>query len=328
MSKKYNNDQWIGVVNNILDSISNIAHNAADTLGGSKEEKNLVDYDRIAENLADQKVKWWKIVLKYVFGGILFIPAIASLVAALFMTFIPQILLLSLSALLFVPSVALLSSADRDRKLKKLIKEYIPVIGMRPEASVVYLSSALMRKVRAVKREILTLLRAKVFSDMAYYDKKLDILVLDGYREQPSSEKKDTKTTIYDLDEWNNKIGICILEINNVDVRQKLNVLQDYINKIKGYVAEKPEKEKRLRTFVNYYLPTTVKLMESYITIEKIGADGYNIRETKVKIENSLDLLAKAYRNQFEALFFDEALDISGDIDVLEHMVKRDGFDK
>ena len=329
MSRKNNNDQWISIANSVLDSISNLAHNAANAFKDDEEnfKKSVVDYNKIAEELAEQKVKWWKVVLKYIFGCISLIPAVALLSSGLFLSILPKIMLLSLSSVFFVSASILLTSAENNRKLKKLIKLYIPAIGMRPEASISYLASSLEKKAKAVKRDINILLREKVFSDVAYYDKKLNILVLDGYKE-PDKETVKATSGMYDLDVWIKKIGNCILEINNIDVRQKLNILSDYLIKIKSYIIERPEKEKKLRTFVNYYLPTTIKLMESYISIEKLDADGDNINETKAKIEESLDMLASAYKNQLEALFLDEAMDISGDIDVLENMIKRDGFDK
>ncbi len=336
MNKKFKKDDWLNIVNGILDTVSEFAHNAADNIMRDDEtqkqyKRSFVDYNKIAETVAENKVKWWKIAVKYILGAVLLIPAAALFSTSLMLSWLPRYLLLAVSAMFFVPSVVLLLSAGKDSYLKKIIKQYIPVIGMRPEAGIGFLSDALYKKPQKIKKDVSRLLRAGVFPDVAYYDKRLDILVLDGYR-QPEEEKSepatDPKKNQYDLDFWIKKLNMLNLEIRNFDVAAKLEILADYVEKMRGYVAKNPEREKQLRTFVNYYLPTTVKLMESYKTIENMGDVGDNVKETKLKIENSLDTLISAYKNQLETLYSAEAMDISGDIDVLETMMKRDGLGK
>ncbi len=332
MSKKFKNDDILGIINGILDTVSDLAHNAAESLMSDSVKqddnvKSVINYNEIADNIANQKVKWWKPVLKYVIGGALLVPAIALLSICGWFVWLPELILASLSLLFFIPAGFLFSSASKDRRLRAMIKEYIPAIGMRPEASVDYLSFTLNKKEKSVKKDISRLLRSGVFPDVAYYDKKLKILVLDGYKETEKSET-ESNTNLYDLDSWIKKLNMFNLEIRNAEITSKISILADYIKKIKEYVAKNPDREKRLRTFVNYYLPTTIKLLDSYKTIEGMGEVGKNVRETKQKIEGSLEMLITAYENQLEALYNAEAMDISGDIDVLETMIKRDGFDK
>lgn len=332
MSKNSNNEYWFDIANKILDSISDFAHNASDVIDRmncSKDStKDVVDYHTIANNLAREKIKWWKIVVKFIVGAILILSAISMLILETKISFLTFDVLFLLSSLFFIPSPFLLVSAHKDIKLKKIIKEYVPLIGMRPEVSVAYLSTTLNRKKKLVKRDIKKMLRSKVFSDEAYYNKKMDILVLDGYKEEMSKTEKTDNLVAAILDEWINKINLCILEIKNIEIEQKINSLIGYIDKIKEYIIENTESEKKLRTFVNYYLPTTVKLLESYIKIEKLGTYGENTRETKERIEKSLDMLVTAYKNQLETLYLNETIDISGDMDVLEYIIKKDGFDK
>ena len=87
-----------------------------------------------------------------------------------------------------------------------------------------------------------------------------------------------------------------------------------------------PGKEDQLRKFVNYYLPTALKLLHTYAQLDGQGVDGENITKTKQSIERSLDLLVTAFENQLDKLFQSDALDVSADIAALEGMLNLDGL--
>ena len=82
----------------------------------------------------------------------------------------------------------------------------------------------------------------------------------------------------------------------------------------------------RIRKFLNYYLPTTIKLLHAYDRMDSQGIDGQNISGTMDRIESILDTIVEAYKRQLDALFANEALDIETDITVLEGMLRREGL--
>jgi hypothetical protein len=96
--------------------------------------------------------------------------------------------------------------------------------------------------------------------------------------------------------------------------------------KIFAYVLEHPEKKTQIRRFLNYYLPTTLKLLNAYDRMDNTGVSGANIDGTKGKIEQMLASVVSAFDKQLDALFSEEALDISADITVLEHMMAQEGL--
>ena len=77
---------------------------------------------------------------------------------------------------------------------------------------------------------------------------------------------------------------------------------------------------------MNYYLPTTLKLLESYAKIEHVGVAGENMQKSKEDIEKILDMLVYGFVQQVDQLYASEYVDISSDIDVLETMMKKDGL--
>ena len=91
-------------------------------------------------------------------------------------------------------------------------------------------------------------------------------------------------------------------------------------------MIDNPGREAEVRKFMNYYLPTTLKLLKSYDLMESQSCQGENIVASRRKIENVLDLLIEAYEKLLDRLFGNDALDIATDIDVLETMMAGDGL--
>lgn len=115
-------------------------------------------------------------------------------------------------------------------------------------------------------------------------------------------------------------------DIADAAVSEKISRIEEITGKIFRIVAEKPEKKSEIRSFMSYYLPTTLKLLRSYRTFEKQGVSGENIENAKKDIERILDTLVVGFTQQLDQLFKNDALDISTDIEVLEQMMKKDGL--
>lgn len=109
-------------------------------------------------------------------------------------------------------------------------------------------------------------------------------------------------------------------------ISAQIDHLEEVTGKIIGHVAEHPQKRTQIRRFLDYYLPTTLKILNAYDRMDSAGVSGSNIDGTKDKIESMMATLVAAYDKQLDALFGEEALDISTDITVLEQMLAREGL--
>ena len=76
----------------------------------------------------------------------------------------------------------------------------------------------------------------------------------------------------------------------------KIERIEALTVKIFRIVEDTPEKAPQIRRFMNYYLPTTLKLLHSYQTLERQGIDGENITAAKQDIERILSTLADGVR--------------------------------
>ena len=102
--------------------------------------------------------------------------------------------------------------------------------------------------------------------------------------------------------------------------------LEQVSQKIFDEVKRDPKKLPQIRRFMDYYLPTTLKLLNSYDRMSAAGVSGENIDSTLAKVEGMMRNIVAAFEKQLDSLYGADALDISTDITVLETMMAREGL--
>ena len=85
-----------------------------------------------------------------------------------------------------------------------------------------------------------------------------------------------------------------------------------------------PESLPKARRFAEYYIPTTLKLLHTYNDVQ--GQQGENAEAIRRDIAGILHTLNQAYRNLYDNLLSDVAMDISGEIAALQGMLANDGL--
>lgn len=91
-------------------------------------------------------------------------------------------------------------------------------------------------------------------------------------------------------------------------------------------VSESPSKAPQVRKFMNYYLPTTLKILSNYRTMQDRGVSFQEMTEVRDAAIRGLNMILTACQKQIDSLHRENIMDISTDIDVLEQMLKRDGY--
>jgi hypothetical protein len=112
--------------------------------------------------------------------------------------------------------------------------------------------------------------------------------------------------------------------INDEKLDKPVRELLDITRQIFDYVKKQPEKSKQIRQFVNYYLPTTIKLLKNYDELNRQPVKGENIKESIRKIEGIMDGILFTFRQQLDDLYREKNIDISADIAVMENMISQD----
>lgn len=114
--------------------------------------------------------------------------------------------------------------------------------------------------------------------------------------------------------------------IKDPKISAQITHLEATTGKIIDAVVEKPSKLPQIRKFMNYYLPTTLKLLNAYDRMDAAGVSGTNIDGTKGKIGDMLDTVCTAFTRQLDDLYGEEAMDVSAEIKVMEQMLAQEGL--
>ena len=115
-------------------------------------------------------------------------------------------------------------------------------------------------------------------------------------------------------------------DIDDEMMSQKIDRIGEITGKIFAYQKQNPNRAGQLRSFLSYYLPTTLKILKAYARMEEQGVEGENIRSAKERIEGMMDKVVEGFEKQLDQLFQGDALDITADVEVLERMLAKDGL--
>ncbi|MCC8075802.1 MAG: 5-bromo-4-chloroindolyl phosphate hydrolysis family protein [Clostridiales bacterium] len=164
----------------------------------------------------------------------------------------------------------------------------------------------------------------------AYIDMSTGYLVLDGKGVTPKPKPEPKPETPEEARSNDESVLEQIRKINEAIPDPVLSRKIDRIEEITGHILDyqkrHPEKANELHRFLNYYLPTTLKILNAYAELDSQGVEGANINATKERIENMMDLVVEGFEKQLDKLFEGDMMDISSDISVMEKMLSRDGL--
>ena len=116
------------------------------------------------------------------------------------------------------------------------------------------------------------------------------------------------------------------LAIEDEEISADIVRMEQISEKIFREVKADPKKLPQIRKFMDYYLPTALKLLNAYDRASDTGISGENVDSTITKVESMMKTIVGAFEKQLDALYGTEALDISADITVLETMMAREGL--
>lgn len=115
-------------------------------------------------------------------------------------------------------------------------------------------------------------------------------------------------------------------KIPDESLTKKLDTLERLCSEIFRAVYEKPSKAQQIRKFMDYYLPTTLKMVKSYRMLGERSLAASDVEDARRRIDDALGVVTTGCRKMLNNLYKDDMLDIATDIDVLEQMLKRDGL--
>lgn len=127
-------------------------------------------------------------------------------------------------------------------------------------------------------------------------------------------------------DDYVRKIREANDAIPGEEISAKISRMEMLVDRIFDRVEQNPDSVADIRKLMEYYLPTTIKLLEAYEELDAQPVQGENILSSKKEIEKTLDTLNVAFEKLLDDLFQDTAWDVSSDISVLHTMLAQEGL--
>lgn len=222
-----------------------------------------------------------------------------------------------------------LSGLMMDRAMRRYPR-YLAVMGDEESYSFEELSRKLGYSRKKVIRDLQKMIDRGYFGGRAYLNMELGYFFrsvqadADFEQKKKAAEAKPPKEAEEGYSGILRNIRRLNDEIADPVVSAKIDRLEEITGKIFQAVEEDPKKSGKIDTFMNYYLPTTQKLLDSYAKFEAAGVESENVKASKERINQTMDSIIAGFEHQLAELYTTDTMDIDSDIRVMETMLNRD----
>lgn len=276
----------------------------------------------------------------FTLAGVISFIALSAAVSHMFL--VPLIIF----GILTVGGFCLGTRGTKKIRLLNRYRSYVRQIDHRLSIPIQQLADRAHKSVAFVAKDLQNMINQRLFyeahvdtqdnyfllSDQAYEDYRN--ARLEYYEQKKVIEKEQEKHKVSDecqklIDEGQSyirHIRECNDDIPGEEISRKLDKMEQLVQRIFDEVRIHPEVAPDLQKMMDYYLPTTSKLLDAYRELDKQPVAGDNIRSTKAEIEQTVDTLNIAFEKLLDSLFADRAWDISSDISVLNTMLAQEGL--
>ncbi|MCI5510502.1 MAG: 5-bromo-4-chloroindolyl phosphate hydrolysis family protein [Oliverpabstia sp.] len=232
-------------------------------------------------------------------------------------------------------------------KTANRFRQYTKAIGNRAYCTIEELAGKCGRDKKSVVKDLKKMIDKKMFLQGHLDEQETCVIVTDemyqqyllvqkqaqereiqekASREQKEKLPEECRKILEEGNECIRYIRKCNDDIPGEEMSQKLSRLELIITRIFEEVGKNPELAGELRKFMNYYLPTTRKLVDAYRELDQETIISENMAKTKKEIEDTLDTINEAFENLLDSFFEERAMDISSDISVLQTMLAQEGL--
>ena len=230
---------------------------------------------------------------------------------------------------------SLLLGSGAMKRRQRRFATYLRTVGQKQAVPLDYLARAADVSRRRVEKDVNLMLEKGLWGDEAYIDMGSGMLFksqaaatayFDAAHRAKAEQGQPAQTApapagyaaiLAQIRELNDRIA-------DEAISAKLDRMEQVSGRIFKLIEEDEAKRDASGTFLNYYLPTTLKLLENYASFEEAGVSGENLSQAKAKIEKTMDSIVAGFEHQLDELYRTDAMDIDSDIRVMETMLRRD----
>lgn len=107
-------------------------------------------------------------------------------------------------------------------------------------------------------------------------------------------------------------------------MKAKITEFLQIVGKIFELLKENPNTAKDIDKVINFYLPTTVKLMDNYIQLSEKPTD--SVKSSLKSMEQTMDLVNDGFMKMLDNIYQEKIMDLSSDMSVLKSMLRQEGL--
>ena len=236
--------------------------------------------------------------------------------------------------------IVMTGSGNKISRRNKRFRQYVRCLGTKSYCKIEDMATQVGKPLKFVKKDLKKMLSMGYFlQGHIDHDETTMIASNEVYEQytqaerariQREEEEKTPKSEVEQLVAEGQRYIAHIHECNDAipgeEISAKLQRLEDIMTRIFEQLKHSPESAGDLRKLMNYYLPTTTKLIDTYRELDAKPEVGDNIKKTKKEIEDTLDTINFAFEKIFDDMFLDTAWDISSDISVMKTMMAQEGL--
>ena len=235
---------------------------------------------------------------------------------------------------LLAGGASLLLGSGALKRRQRRFATYLRTAGKKPAVPLDYLARAAAVSRRRVEKDVNLMLEKGLWGSKAYIDKGSGMLFRSQdaatayFDEARRAQQPEEPAVPPQAAEGYAGILRQIRELNDRIADEALSAKIDRLEQVSARIfkaiEDDPDKKDAAGTFLNYYLPTTLKLLENYADFEEAGVSGENLSQAKSRIEATMDSIVAGFEHQLDELYRTDAMDIDSDIRVMETMLRRD----
>lgn len=297
-------------------------------------------------------------VLYKVFGGIGMGFGGMILLLTLLIWEVPAMMVGALIMLFFFGMIQL--GCSKHHRLKRADR-YIQLCGSKMYGEIQRLADGIQRSSGWVLRDIRKMLRLGIFPQ-GHLDEQGTTFMLNDviYKQYQDAERarqfrerealpmqeerpltpgelveQEQKARMQELNQMVAEGMECIRKLRDMNdaiegevISAKLYRLENLLKEIFDKVREYPDQMSQMHKLMDYYLPTTLKLVEAYREFDEVSVPGEDILSAKAQIEKTLDTINTAFAELLNNLFRNRVFDVTTDAQVLETMLVQEGLAK
>ena len=254
---------------------------------------------------------------------------------------------LVLSMLVILANIALIGKAVSEDRFMKRYARYYKELEFKKTELVYNLVDTLAVNRNSVIQDLKKAVKEKLIphghfgnknevfmvSDQVYREYKSRQADYDRYYDQKINERKRAKERTPEIEEVLRKGQEYITQIHKSNdiikdkgISKKLDRMEEIVTAIFHEVDLDPSQVTKLGMLIDYYLPTTEKLLETYIEMDEKTVKGENIKKMQREIAEALGSINDAFERLLEKFYDEKEMDIASDIKVMGAVMKKEGL--